>query len=50
MTVLWGCAFEDFVSSGVEKLSRAAREHIANSKDAESFMLINRLRDWKPEG
>ena len=47
--MLWGCAFEDFVLRGREAF-RAAREHIANSKDAESFMLINRLRDWKPEG
>ena len=30
----------------VEKLSRAAREHIADSKEAEAFMLVNRLRDW----
>ena len=36
-----------YKKSLVEKLSRAAREHLANSKDAESFMLINRLRDWK---
>ncbi len=32
----------------VEKLSRAAREYLAESKEAESFMLINRLRDWNP--
>lgn len=30
----------------VEKLSRAAREHLADSKEAEAFMLVNRLRDW----
>ena len=30
----------------VEKLSRAAREYLATSKEAEGFMLINRLRDW----
>jgi hypothetical protein len=30
----------------VDKLSRAAREHLAESKDAEAFVLINRLRDW----
>jgi len=35
-----------YKKSLVEKLSRAAREHLADSKDAESFMLINRLRDW----
>lgn len=32
----------------VEKLSRAARDHIAEAQDAGSFMLINRLRDWAP--
>jgi hypothetical protein len=35
-----------YKKSLVEKLSRAAREHLAESKDAESFVLINRLRDW----
>ncbi len=40
-----------YKKSLVEKLSHAAREHIAASKDAGSFVLINRLRDWKlPEG
>jgi hypothetical protein len=33
----------------VDKLSRAAREHLAESKDAELFVLINRLRDWNSE-
>ena len=31
----------------VERLSRAARDHLAESKEAGAFMLINRLRDWK---
>ena len=35
-----------YKKSLVEKLSRAAREHLAEAKDAESFVLINRLRDW----
>ena len=35
-----------YKKSLVEKLSRAAREHLAESKEAESFMLISRLRDW----
>ncbi|RBP03533.1 hypothetical protein DFR50_14319 [Roseiarcus fermentans] len=30
----------------VEKLAHAAREYIAESKDAASYVLINRLRDW----
>lgn len=35
-----------YKKSLVEKLSRAAREHIADSKEAEGFMLVSRLRDW----
>jgi hypothetical protein len=31
----------------VERLSRAAREHLADSKEASAFMLIHRPRDWK---
>ena len=41
-------AKKGYKKSLVEKLSRAAREHLAESKDAESFVLINRLRDWSP--
>lgn len=37
-----------YKKSLVEKLSRAAREHLAEAKDADSFVLINRLRDWSP--
>jgi hypothetical protein len=37
-----------YKKSLVEKLSRAAREYLAESKDAEAFVLINRLRDWGP--
>ena len=37
-----------YKKSLVEKLSRAAREHLAGSKEAGAFVLINRLRDWKP--
>lgn len=35
-----------YKKSLVEKLSRAARDHLAGSKEAELFVLINRLRDW----
>ncbi len=35
-----------YKKSLVEKLSRAASEHLAKSKEAESFMLISRFRDW----
>jgi hypothetical protein len=30
----------------VKRLSAAAREFLAESKDATSFLLINRLREW----
>jgi hypothetical protein len=36
-----------YKKSLVDRLSRAARDHLAESKEAGSFMLINRLRDWK---
>ena len=35
-----------YKKSMVEKLARAAREHIAASKEADAYLLINRLRDW----
>ena len=35
-----------FKKSLVEKLARAARDHLAESKEAGSYVLINRLRDW----
>jgi hypothetical protein len=38
-----------YKKSMVEKLSRAAREHLAEAKDADSFVLINRLRDWRSD-
>jgi len=38
-----------YKKSLVEKLSRAAREYLAESKDAESYVLINRLRDWNSQ-
>ena len=37
-----------YKKSLVEKLSHAAREHLDESKEADSFVLINRLRDWNP--
>jgi hypothetical protein len=33
----------------VDKLSRAAEEHLAKAKGIDSFMLINRPRDWRAE-
>ncbi len=35
-----------YKKSLVEKLARAARDYLAESKEAGSFVLINRLRDW----
>jgi len=31
----------------VERLSRAAHDYLADSKEAASFVLLSRLRDWK---
>ena len=36
-----------YKKSLVDRLSRAAQDYLANSKDAASFMLLSRLRDWK---
>jgi hypothetical protein len=36
-----------YKKSLVERLSRAAREYLGNSNEAASFVLVNRLRDWK---
>jgi hypothetical protein len=38
-----------YKKSLVEKLDRAARDYLAESKDAGSYVLINRLRDWAPQ-
>ncbi len=35
-----------YKKSLVERLSRAAREHLADSSEAGSFMLVHRLREW----
>jgi hypothetical protein len=35
-----------YKKSLVERLSRAAREHLADSNEAGSFMLVSRLREW----
>ena len=35
-----------YKKSLIERLSRAARAHLADSNEAASFMLVNRLRDW----
>ena len=36
-----------YKKSLVERLSRAAHDYLANSKEAASFLLLSRLRDWK---
>jgi hypothetical protein len=35
-----------YKKSLVERLSRAAHDYLADSKEAPSFMLMSRLRDW----
>jgi len=46
-TVPLEAGHKGYKKSLVEKLSRAAREHLAESKEADSFVLISRLRDWR---
>ena len=36
-----------YKKSLVERLSRAAREHLADSNEASAFMLVPRLREWR---
>ena len=36
-----------YKKSLVERLSRAAHDYLADSKEAASYLLLNRLRDWK---
>ena len=36
-----------YKKSLVDRLSRAAQDYLADSKDAAAFMLMSRLRDWK---
>jgi hypothetical protein len=38
-----------YKKSLVEKLARAARDYLAESEEAASFVLINRLRDWEAQ-
>ena len=35
-----------YKKSLVERLSRAAGDYLADSKEAASFLLMHRLRDW----
>jgi hypothetical protein len=32
----------------VERLSRAASDYLADSKEAALFLLVSRAKDWKP--
>ena len=35
-----------YKKSLVDRLSRAARDYLADSNEAASFLLMSRLRDW----
>jgi len=37
---------QGYKRSLVERLSRAAHDYLADSKEAASFLLMSRLRDW----
>ena len=39
---------KEYKKSLVERLSRAARDYLAESNEAASFLLMSRLRDWAP--
>ena len=39
-----------YKKSLVERLSRAARDHLTASKEATSYILLHRLRDWNVAG
>ncbi len=45
-TIPLDAGHKSYKKSLVEKLSHAARDYLAGSKEANSFVLINRLRDW----
>jgi hypothetical protein len=36
-----------YKKSLVERLGRAAHDYLADSKEASSFVLLSRMRDWK---
>jgi hypothetical protein len=36
-----------YKKSLVERLGRAAHDYLADSKEASSFVLASRMRDWK---
>jgi hypothetical protein len=38
-----------YKKSLVDRLSRAARDYLADSKEASLYMLANRLRDWRDD-
>jgi hypothetical protein len=39
---------KDYKKSLVERLSRAASDYLADSKEAALFLLVSRAKDWKP--
>jgi hypothetical protein len=50
-TVKLDPAEKGYKKSLVDKLSRAARDYLAETKEVESFMLVNRFREWRaPKG
>jgi len=38
---------KNYKKSLVDKLSEAARQHLTETREAEGYVLMNRLRDWK---
>jgi hypothetical protein len=40
-------AQKDYKKTFVDRLSRAAKEHLSRFPNVSGFVLINRLRDWR---
>jgi hypothetical protein len=47
-TVPLNAGHKDYKKSLFERLSRAAHHYLTETNEAESYVLINRLRDWAP--
>ncbi|HTR14057.1 MAG TPA: hypothetical protein VMI72_12595 [Roseiarcus sp.] len=49
-TIALDASHKNYKRSLVEKLSGAARDYLAETKEADAYVLVNRLRDWKARG
>ena len=49
-TIALNPGHRNYKRSLVDKLSGAARDYLAETKEADAYVLVNRLRDWKTLG